>query len=137
MGASKDDNPFGVAFSQLHAIDCRDVDGDGRVDIVAGKCYWAHNGADPGARDPSVLYWFRNTVTDRGIEFIPHLIDDDSGVGRQISVVDVNDDGLVDVVTSNKKGCFVFLQSRRSASKQEWLEAQPKRLPPEANDEDR
>ena len=101
-----------VSFSQLHAIDCDDVDGDGRVDIVAGKCYWAHNGADPGARDPAVVYWFRNTVVDGKVRFEPHLIDADSGVGRGINIVDMNADGLPDVIAANKKGTFVFFQER-------------------------
>lgn len=38
------------------------------------------------------------------------MIDDDSGVGRQISTGDLNNDGKIDIVTSNKKGVFVFIQ---------------------------
>ena len=108
--AKPEDGDNAVSFSQLHAIDCDDVDGDGRVDIVAGKCYWAHNGHDPGAKDPSVIYWFRNTVEDGRIRFVPHRIDDDSGVGRGINIVDMNGDGRKDIITANKKGTFVFLQ---------------------------
>jgi hypothetical protein len=127
MGKTAGENPFGVAFSQLHALVCADVNGDGRVDIVTGKCYWAHNGHDPGARDPAVLYWFRNTKTEDGVEFVPQRIDEDSGLGRQIQVVDVNEDGLPDVVTGNKKGTFVFLQQTKKVSQSEWNAAQPKR----------
>ena len=36
----------------------------------------------------------------------------DSGVGTQFEVADVNGDGLLDVVTSNKKGVFYFEQTR-------------------------
>lgn len=99
-----------VNFSQLHAVDCDDVDGDGRIDIVSGKCYWAHNGGDPGARDPAVVYWFRNTVENGKVRFVPHLIDGDSGVGRGINIVDMNGDGRKDVIAANKKGTYVFLQ---------------------------
>jgi hypothetical protein len=42
--------------------------------------------------------------------FVPHQIDDDSGVGRQIVARDVNGDGKVDIVTGNKKGAFVFVR---------------------------
>ena len=108
--AKKNADPAEVSFSQLHAIDCDDIDGDGRVDIVAGKCYWAHNGGDPGAKDPAVVYWFRNTVVDGKVKFVPHEIDNDSGVGRGINIVDMNNDGRKDVIAANKKGTFVFLQ---------------------------
>ncbi|MFC4992093.1 FG-GAP repeat domain-containing protein [Rubritalea tangerina] len=106
-------NPFGVVFSQLHAVECVDVDGDGRLDIVTGKCYFAHNGRDPGGHDPAVLYWFRNTKGEDGkIRFIPYEIDNDSGVGRQFSTGDLNGDGKVDIVTANKKGVHLFIQGK-------------------------
>ncbi len=128
MGKTAEENAYGVAFSQLHALVCADVDGDGRVDIVTGKCYWAHNGHDPGARDPAVLYWFKNTKSKSGeVEFVPYAIDNNSGLGRQIQVVDVNADGLLDVVTGNKKGTFVFLQEVSEVSAEAWQAAQPKR----------
>lgn len=110
MGDQPRDNRFGVAFSQLHALDLADVDGDGLQDIVTGKCYWAHNGADPGARDPAVTYAFLLRREKGATWFEPQQIDDASGVGRQLVAADVNRDGRIDIVTSNKKGIFVFEQ---------------------------
>ena len=43
----------------------------------------------------------------------PHKIDDQSGVGTQFEVVDVNQDGLLDVITANKRGAFYFEQVRK------------------------
>ena len=48
--AKNTDNPYGVQFSQLHAVDVVDVDGDGLKDIVTGKTYRAHDFADEGSR---------------------------------------------------------------------------------------
>lgn len=105
------DNPYGVSFSQLHAMDCVDIDGDGIKDIVTGKCYFAHNGRDPGAKEPAVLYWFKTHRHSNGqAELIPYQIDDNSGVGRQITTGDLNQDGKPDIVVSNKKGVFTFIQ---------------------------
>jgi hypothetical protein len=42
-------------------------------------------------------------------EFIPHQIDDNSGVGTQVAATDLNKDKTPDVIVGNKKGTFVFL----------------------------
>jgi hypothetical protein len=88
-----------------------DVNKDGHPDLVTGKRYFAHNGEDPGALDPSVLYWFelRPGSTPK---WIPHEIDNDSGVGLQVLVQDMNKDALPDIIVANKKGVFFFEQKR-------------------------
>ena len=130
IGSKPQDNAYGVKFSQMHALCLIDMDSDGLKDIVTGKRYWAHGpkgDAEPGA--PAVLYWFRLTRDANGnVEYIPHKIDDDSGVGTQFSVGDMNGDRLPDVVVGNKKGASVFLQQVKNVSQQEWQLAQPKRL---------
>lgn len=100
------ENAYGVKFSQLHGIDLVDVDGDGLKDIVTGKRFWAHGptgDAESGAAP--VLYWFQlQRGADRSVNFVPHLIDDASGVGTEVKAVDYNRDGLPDIVVGNKKG---------------------------------
>ena len=51
---------------------------------------------------------------DGKVEWIPHEIDHTSGVGTQFEVADVNGDGLLDIVTSNKCGANYFQQVRDS-----------------------
>ncbi|NBB75159.1 MAG: VCBS repeat-containing protein [Bacteroidetes bacterium] len=97
-------------FSQSHGLVLRDVNGDGLPDLVTGKRYFAHNGKDPGSHEPAVLYWFEMTREDGTPQWIPHRIDDDSGVGVELIVEDVTGDGRPDIVTANKKGVFLFEQ---------------------------
>jgi hypothetical protein len=106
---------FPKLVSQTHAMHCVDINGDGIKDLVTGKRWWAHGphgDADPNA--PAKLYWFEAKKSSDGlIRFVPHEIDDDSGIGTQFIVTDVNGDKLLDVVTSNKKGVFLFEQVRK------------------------
>ena len=91
-----------------------DINGDGLTDFVTGKRWSAHGPkGDINPGDPAVLFWFELQRRDGKPSWMPHQIDHDSGVGTQFEVADVNGDGLLDVVTSNKKGVRYFEQTRQ------------------------
>lgn len=116
MGTRDEEKQFGVAFSQPHALTLADLDGDGIKDVVTGKRRWAHGPTgDVEPMATPVNYWFqlvRNRFAPGGARFIPHLIDDASALGTQVECVDVNHDGVPDVLTASKLGAFVFLTQR-------------------------
>lgn len=129
MDDEPSDNPYGVRFSQLHAVELADMDGDGLLDIVTGKRHWAHGSTgDVDANAPPVLYWFQTVRNpDGGVEFVPHLIDDDSGVGVQLVVGNVNGDALPDIVMANKRMTAVLIHEVDHVDAVTWESAQPRR----------
>jgi hypothetical protein len=103
------------SYSQTHAMEYVDINGDGQKDIVTGKRFYAHNGGDPGGKDPVVMVWYEvKKGKGKPPKFIRHEIQAgrDTGIGTQFLVTDMNGDGKPDIVLSNKKGVNVLLQAR-------------------------
>lgn len=100
------------SWSQAHALTLVDMNGDGRTDLVTGKRYMAHNGNDPGEKEPLGIYWYESVKADDGksLEWIKHVVDYSTrtGGGMQIPVVDIDGDGDLDFVVAGKSGLFLF-----------------------------
>ena len=111
LSEKPDEKLDGVQFSQVHAVTLADFDGDGVLDLLAGKRWWAHGPkGDPEPNAAPVIYAFLlRRGADRSVRFEPKLIDDASGAGVQLVTADVNGDGRPDIISANKRGTFVFL----------------------------
>ncbi|MFZ1971632.1 MAG: FG-GAP-like repeat-containing protein [Candidatus Acidiferrales bacterium] len=104
-----------VAFTELHALALADLDGDGMPCIVTGKRWWSHGYIydEDQVDNPPVLYRFKLTRKSGGaVEWIPKMIHNASGIGTQILAKDVNKDGKIEILTTARKGTFVFLDTR-------------------------
>ena len=105
---------FPKLVSETHAAHYVDIDRDGTPDLVTGKRKYSHGLSEPGADMPATIYWFKAAKQPDGITtFTPNVVDEDSGIGTQFEVTDINGDGLPDVVTSNKQGVFVIVQTKK------------------------
>ena len=127
-GRPDESSPYSLHLANMHGIDLVDMDGDGLKDIVTGLRVWAHFG-EKAANPPGLLYWFRLSRSKGGkVDWVPQLIDDDSGVGVMVLAGDVDGDDLPDVVVGNKRGIYYLRHQRRSASRAEWKKTQPQRF---------
>lgn len=117
MGSHPAENAYGVVFSELHSVNLADIDGDGVKDILTGKTYYSHHKGSPMWDAGAVVYAFKLTRgPDQGgkvtPQFVPYKLDGESGIGRQLSVADVNGDGKLDIIVGGMVGCSVLIQTK-------------------------
>lgn len=93
-------------WSQAHALLWADVNNDGREDLITGKRYMAHDGKDPGAYDPLVIYWYERGETAGS--WTRHTIASGErvGFGLDPKAVDLDADGDLDLVVSGRSGLY-------------------------------
>jgi hypothetical protein len=116
-------------FTEPHAAQAVDMDGDGVPDIITGKMRFAHplDQYDPDPHGQPYLYVFKTvreaTPGKSGMaHFEAHLVDGNAawtegatgmtggvGVGRQLAIGQINGDGIPDICISSKLGLYVFL----------------------------
>lgn len=109
------------SWSQPHALTLVDLNADGEKDILTGKRYMAHNGRDPGEREPLGIYWYEQVKNpaSKQIEWARHVIDygTRTGGGMQIPVADLDGDGDLDFAVGGKSGAFVFENKTKSPAR--------------------
>lgn len=127
MGSHASENPYGVVFSELHSLNLVDIDGDGLKDIITGKTYWSHHKQSPMWDAGAVVYWFKLKRAKDGVDWLPYQADSEAGIGRQLTVMDINGDDLPDMVVGGMKGAHVLVHKSTASTKEQWEAAQPKR----------
>jgi len=105
------------SWSQAHSLTLADLDGDGDLDLVTGKRFYAHNGNDPDAESPLGVYWYE-LKRGRGVKWIKHVISYDEGISSALNIpaVDLDGDGDLDIVVTGKWGGPVWFENKRKSN---------------------
>ena len=105
------------SWSQAHAMVLVDLRKDGNLGLLTGKRYIAHNGHDPGAREPLGVYWYERLIDPEthAVEWAKHVLDygGRTGGGLQIPVAGLQGPDSLDFVVAGKSGLFLFQRTGR------------------------
>ena len=123
-------------ITQSHSLLMGDLNGDGESELIAGSRVMAHDGKDVGEYDPLMLaaYQFKKeskswkrTILVKGFPGAGGV-----GFGLDPKVVDIDEDGDLDIVASDRKGLFLLLNLANGETTNETsLTVQPKHLKPQ------
>ncbi len=99
-------DPF---HSQYHTMEWADIDNDGKMELITGKRYRAHNSNDPGTNDPMELCYFKWN----GESFTKNVIScgpfgKGKGTGIFFSIADLHNTGRKDIIVAGKDGLYIF-----------------------------
>lgn len=93
-----------TSWSCAHAPMMADLDGDGVVELVAGKRFQGHEGRDPGENDPLCVYSYQfspqsHTWQRRTVSLHPKC-----GMDLDPKCVDIDNDGDIDILAPSRSG---------------------------------
>jgi hypothetical protein len=104
-------NQIDNTISVTHSANLVSLGKSKAMNFITGKRKWGHPpGVDVGSEEAHWVVRYELERTKDGPKWTRHIIDEDSGVGTQFVVQDVNGDKLSDIVTANKNGVFLFIQ---------------------------
>jgi FG-GAP-like repeat len=117
------------SVASVHALEWTDIDGDGKAhELVTGKRVYAHE-VDPGATDGSLIAWYAfdpNTKSwtkhvifqgeparnapEKGADrlALKDFPAGTAGTGLQLTPIDIDRDGDLDLVCPGKSGLYLF-----------------------------
>ncbi|HVR74237.1 MAG TPA: hypothetical protein VMT52_07895 [Planctomycetota bacterium] len=104
---------------RAEGVAAADVDGDGKKDVLAGALWYRAPDWEPHEIAPVKVFdaaaGYSDSFScferkDGKVIWTRHEIDRESGVGAQFEATDMNGDGLLDILISNKRGVFLFEQ---------------------------
>jgi predicted dienelactone hydrolase len=101
-----------TSWAQPHSLLLADLDGDKRLEVVAGKRYMGHEGKDPGEFDriEHFSYQFRRDL--QSFEQRP-IANRCAGFGLDPRMADIDADGDLDIVAADRNGLSLLIHEKR------------------------
>lgn len=96
------------SFSQIHVLKLVDIDGDGQMELLAGKRYRGHEGNDPGSYDPLVIYYYKIDRSSGKFTRVPVSVGGTAAAGTQFITEDLDGDGDLDIAVAGKTGVHLL-----------------------------
>ena len=96
------------SWSQGHTPLWADLDGNGVGEFVAGKRYMAHEGKDPGANDPLVIYSYEYQKDKQDWLVREISKGNEVGWGLDPKIADIDGDGDLDLVCPGRSGLYLL-----------------------------
>lgn len=96
------------SWSQGHSPLWVDLDQNGRKEFINGKRYWAHEGRDPGARDPLTIYRYEYDPATHKFERYTIQSNGPAGIGLDPKAVDLDGDGDTDLILPGRSGLYWY-----------------------------
>ncbi len=96
-------------WSQAHTwAPVKNLAGAGEVGFITGKRIRGHGSGDPGSLDPRCVYYYVHNPEKPG--FDRHVISerDTVATGMNINVIDIDNDGDLDIVVPGKSGLYLL-----------------------------
>lgn len=101
-----------TSWSCLHAPLLGDLDGDGSVELIAGKRFQGHEGRDPGENDPLGVFSYQFDKQTRSWHQRTISLDPICGLDLDPKCVDIDGDGDLDIIGPARSG-LVLLENLR------------------------